>query len=432
MLERYTLKEMGRIWEERARYEKWLNVELAVCEAMQKEGLIPKGTVEKTRKKARVDLALIHNFEKSNNHEVIAFLDSLAKIVGSEAKYIHLGLTSSDIMDTGLALQMKDSSGIILKDLNKLLSVLKKQSLKYKNTIMIGRTHGIHAQPLTFGLKIALWHEEMKRNIERFRKAADTINYGKISGAVGTFTHTSPELEESTLKKLGLKPEPIATQVVQRDRHAEFLSVLALIASSLEKFALEIRHLQRTEVREAEEPFTKTQKGSSAMPHKKNPIMCERICGLARIIRANALVSLENVPLWHERDISHSSAERVIIPDSCILVDYILQKFIFIIENITVYPQRMKQNLQSGGGLIFSQKIVTALINKGLDRDKAYNLVQKCALESYDAKKDFRTLLEKNKELNNLLTNKELNECFDFASLLKNVNKIFKRLDIEK
>ncbi len=430
MLERYTLKGMNDIWNEKTRYAKWLEVELAACEGMQKEGLIPKGSVEKIRKKAKIELDSIHAFEKSNNHEVIAFLDSLTEMVGNEAKYIHLGLTSSDIMDTGLALQIKDASKIILKDLHVLINILRKQALKHKNTVMIGRTHGIHAQPITFGLKIALWHEEIKRNIERFEKAVETISYGKISGAVGTFSHTSPELEEFTLNKLGLKPEPIATQVVQRDRHAEFLLTLALIASSIEKFALEIRHLQRTEVREVEEPFTKTQKGSSAMPHKKNPIMCERICGLARIIKANALVSLENIPLWHERDISHSSAERVIIPDSCILIDYILQKFIFIIENLTTYPDRMKQNLQLSGGLIFSQKIVTALINKGMDRDKAYNLVQKYALESYDTKKDFKTLISKDKKLNNLLSKKEIDACFDFSSLLKNVNKIFKRLKI--
>jgi len=431
MLERYTLKEMRNIWEEKNRYEKWLDVELAVCEAMQKEGLIPKGTVEKIRKKAKINLEAIHNFEKSNNHEVIAFLDSLSKIVGNEAKYIHLGLTSSDIMDTGLALQIKDASKITKEDLNKLMSILKRQALKHKNTVMIGRTHGIHAQPITFGLKMALWQEEIKRNIQRFEKAVETISYGKLSGAVGTFTHTSPQLEETTLKKLGLKPEPIATQVVQRDRHAEYLLSLALIASSLEKFALEIRHLQRTEVREVEEPFTKTQKGSSAMPHKKNPILCERICGLARVIKANAQVSLENIPLWHERDISHSSAERVIIPDSCILTNYILQKSIFIIKNLKVYPERMKQNLRISGGLVFSQKIVTALIKKGLDRNKAYDLVQKYALESYDTKKDFKSIISKDKEITGLLSKKELDICFDFSSLLKNVNKIFKRLGIK-
>ena len=423
---------MGDIWDEKNRYAKWLEVELAACEGMQKEGLIPKGSVEKIRKKAKVNLDLIHTFEKSSNHEVIAFLDSLTKIVGDESKYIHLGLTSSDIMDTGLALQMKDASKIILKDVDVLITILKKQALKHKNTVMIGRTHGIHAQPITLGLKFALWWEEMKRNRLRFKNAMESISYGKISGAVGTFTHTSPELEEFTLNKLGLKPEPIATQVVQRDRHAQFLLTLALISSSIEKFALEIRHLQRTEVREAEEPFGKTQKGSSAMPHKRNPILCERICGLARIIKANGIVSLENIPLWHERDISHSSAERIIIPDSCILIDYILQKFIFIIENLTIYPERMKQNLQLSGGLIFSQKIVTTLINKGMSREKAYNLVQKYALESYDTNKDFKSLISKDREINKHISKKELDACFDFSSLLKNVNKIFKRLNIEK
>ncbi|MBU1767137.1 MAG: adenylosuccinate lyase, partial [Candidatus Omnitrophica bacterium] len=429
---RYTFKEMGDIWDEKNRYAKWLEVELAACDEMQKEGLVPKGITEKIKKKAKVNLDMIHAFEKSNNHEVIAFLDSLAKIVGDEAKYIHLGLTSSDIMDTGLALQMKDASKIILKDLDVLITILKKQALKHRNTVMIGRTHGIHAQPITLGLKFALWWEEIKRNRLRFENAMESISYGKISGAVGTFTHTSPKLEESTLNKLGLKPEPIATQVVQRDRHAQFLLTLALISSSIEKFALEIRHLQRTEVREAEEPFGKTQKGSSAMPHKRNPILCERICGLARIIKSNGIVSLENIPLWHERDISHSSAERVIIPDSCILIDYILQKFIFVIENLSIFPARMKQNLAISGGLIYSQKIVTALINKGMNREKAYNVVQKYALESYDTKKDFKSLICKDKEINKRISKKELDVCFDFSSLLKNVNKIFQRLGIEK
>lgn len=423
---------MGDIWDEKNRYAKWLEVELAACDEMQKEGLVPKGITEKIKKKAKVNLDMIHAFEKSNNHEVIAFLDSLAKIVGDEAKYIHLGLTSSDIMDTGLALQMKDASKIILKDLDVLITILKKQALKHRNTVMIGRTHGIHAQPITLGLKFALWWEEIKRNRLRFENAMESISYGKISGAVGTFTHTSPKLEESTLNKLGLKPEPIATQVVQRDRHAQFLLTLALISSSIEKFALEIRHLQRTEVREAEEPFGKTQKGSSAMPHKRNPILCERICGLARIIKSNGIVSLENIPLWHERDISHSSAERVIIPDSCILIDYILQKFIFVIENLSIFPARMKQNLAISGGLIYSQKIVTALINKGMNREKAYNVVQKYALESYDTKKDFKSLICKDKEINKRISKKELDVCFDFSSLLKNVNKIFQRLGIEK
>ena len=431
MIERYTLKEMGNIWDENTRYSKWLEVELAACEGMQKHGLVPKGIIEKIKKKAKIDLGRIHALEKLSNHEVIAFLDSLGEIIGDDAKYIHLGLTSSDIMDTGLALQLKDAGKIILKDVDALIKLLKKQALKHKNTIMMGRTHGIHAQPITLGLKFALWWEEMKRNRARLEKAIDCVSYGKISGAVGTFTHTSPELEELTLSKLGLKPEPIATQVVQRDRHAEYLLSLALIASSIEKFALEIRHLQRTEVRELEEPFGKTQKGSSAMPHKRNPIICERVCGLARIIKANGMISLENIPLWHERDISHSSVERVIVPDSCILADYILQKFSAVIEDLSVFPQRMKENMQSSGGVIFSQKIVTELINKGMNREKAYNLVQKYALESYDTKKDFKSLISKDKEITKYLNKKDLDVYFNFASLLKNVNKIFQRLKIE-
>ena len=431
MIERYTLKEMSNIWDEKNRYSKWLDVELAVCEGMKEHGLIPKEAVVNIKKKAKIDLRRIHALEKSSNHEVIAFLDSLTEMIGDDAKYIHLGLTSSDIMDTGLALQMKDAAKIILKDVDALRKILKRQALKHKNTVMIGRTHGIHAQPITLGLKFALWWEEMKRNRERLIKAIESISYGKISGAVGTFTHTSPELEESTLNKLGLKPEPLATQVVQRDRHAEYLLSLALIASSIEKFALEIRHLQRTEVRELEEPFGKTQKGSSAMPHKRNPILCERLCGLARIIKSNGILSLENISLWHERDISHSSVERVIIPDSCILTDYILQKFSFVAEKLSVFPERMKQNMELSGGVVFSQKVVTELINKGMGREKAYNLVQKYALESYDTKKDFKSLISKDKETNKYLNNKDLASCFNFSSLLKNVNKIFQRLRIE-
>lgn len=431
MIERYTLKEMGNVWEEKNRYSKWLEVEIAACEGMKEHGLIPKEVVGNIKKKAKIDLDRIHAFEKINNHEVIAFLDSLAEVIGNDARYIHLGLTSSDIMDTGLALQMKDAGGIILKDIDALRKFLKKQALKYKNTVMIGRTHGIHAQPITLGLKFALWWEEMGRNRERFKKAIETISYGKISGAVGTYTHTSPELEELTLNRLGLKPEPLSTQVVQRDRHAEYLLTLALIASSIEKFALEIRHLQRTEVRELEEPFSRTQKGSSAMPHKRNPILCERICGLARIIKSNGIISLENIPLWHERDISHSSAERVIIPDSCVLTDYILQKFTFVTEKLSIFPERMKHNLNLTGGIIFSQKLLTELINKGMNREKAYDLVQKCALKSYDTNTDFKSLISKDKEISKYLNGKEIKACFDFSSLLKNVNKIFQRLKIE-
>jgi adenylosuccinate lyase len=430
MIERYTLKEMGNIWNEKNRYSKWLEVEIAACEGMQKQELIPKKAVENIKKKARINLDRIHALEKINNHEVIAFLDSLAEVIGDDAKYIHLGLTSSDIMDTGLALQTKDASKIILKDIDNLIKILKKQALKYKNTVMMGRTHGIHAQPITLGLKFALWLEEMKRNRERFNKAAQNISFGKISGAVGTYTHTSPELEEITLKKLGLKPEPLSTQVVPRDRYAEYLLSLALIASSIEKFALEIRHLQRTEVRELEEPFSKTQKGSSAMPHKRNPILCERLCGLARIIKANGLISLDNIPLWHERDISHSSVERVIIPDSCILIDYILQKFIYITEKLSVFPERMKQNINLTKGVVFSQKVLTELIKKGMAREKAYNLVQKHALKSYNTNTDFKSLISKDREIKKYLNEKDIKACFDFSSLLKNVNKIFKRLSI--
>lgn len=431
MIGRYTLKEMGKVWSKENRYVKWLEVEIAVCEGMAKYGCIPSDAVEKIKERARVDIERIDAFEKLSNHEVIAFLDALKESVGDEARYIHLGLTSSDIMDTGLALQLMDASKIIQRDIDNLQEILREQAMRYKNTIMIGRTHGIHAQPITLGLKFALWWEEMERNRQRMERAAEIVRYGKISGAVGTYTHISPQIEEFALKKLDLEPSPISTQVIQRDRHAEYLLILALIASSVEKFALEVRHLQRTEVREVEEPFTRTQKGSSAMPHKRNPILCERICGLTRIVKTNGLLSLDNIPLWHERDISHSSVERVTIPDSCVLLDYILQKFTFVMDGLSVYPERMRQNLALSGGLVFSQKVLTELINKGMDRETAYELVQKYALKSYDEGIDFQSLISADKVINKYFGRKEIQACFNFSSLLQNVDYIFKRLSIE-
>jgi len=430
MIERYTLEGMGKIWEEENRFSQWLAIEIAACEVLHKEGVIPQKDLRNIKKKVKIDLARIHAIEKINQHEVIAFLDALKEKIGPSARYIHLGLTSSDIMDTGLSLQMKQATEIILKDIEKLKNILRRKAKKYKNTVMIGRTHGIHAQPITFGLKLALWWEEMKRNQERMKRAKEIISYGKISGAVGTYAHTSPRLEKQVCQKLGLRPAPVSTQVLQRDRHAEYLQTLALIAASLEKFALEIRHLQRTEVREVEEPFTKGQKGSSAMPHKRNPIFCERICGLSRVIRANAQVGLENIALWHERDISHSSTERVIIADSSILTDYILEKFIFILDNLVVYPDKMKENLDLTKGLIFSQSLLIQLIEKGIGRKKAYELVQKNALRCYDKGENFKSLILKDKDIAKCLGKKEIEKCFDLSPLLGKVEEIFDRIRI--
>jgi adenylosuccinate lyase len=419
---------MGKLWDIETKYQKWLDVEIAACEAWAELGEIPKDALKAIKKKARFDIQRIDEIEKVVKHDVIAFLTSVAQNLGTESRFIHKGLTSSDILDTALALLLQDAADIIIKDIRELMDVLKSQAYKYKNTPMMGRSHGVHAEPITFGLKFALWYEDMKRNLERIKKAKDVISVGKLSGAVGTFSNIPPAIEEKVCKKLGLRPEPVATQIVQRDRHAEYLTTLALIAASIEKIAVEIRHLQRSEVLEAEEPFMAGQKGSSAMPHKRNPVGCENLTGLARLVRANAMAALENIALWHERDISHSSAERVIIPDSSILVDYMLNRIKGILEGLYIYPNRMKENMSKSYGLYTSQRVMLALIDKGLDRESAYSIVQKNAMKSWKAGVQFRKLLLKDKEVKKYLTAKEIMNIFDLKYYLKDVDYIFKRV----
>jgi adenylosuccinate lyase len=428
MIARYTRTEMGRLWDLENKYQKWLDVEIAVCEAWAELGEIPRDELKVIRKKASFDIRKIDEIEKVVKHDVIAFLTSVAQSLGPESRFIHKGLTSSDILDTALALLMREASDIIIRDIRDLMEVMKKQAYKYKEIPMIGRSHGVHAEPMTFGLKFALWYEDMKRNLERMERAKGVISVGKLSGAVGTFSNIPPAVEEKVCKRLGLKPEAVATQVVQRDRHAEYLLTLALIAASVEKIAVEIRHLQRSEVLEAEEPFMAGQKGSSAMPHKRNPIGCENLTGLARLVRANAMAALENIALWHERDISHSSVERVIIPDSSILADYMLARLRGILDRLQVYPKKMKENMSKSYGLFNSQRVMLALIDKGLSREYAYGVVQNTAMKSWKTGAQFRTLLLKDKEIRKYLDKKEIENIFDLKYYLKNVNYIFKRV----
>jgi len=428
MIERYTRKVMGRLWEPQNRFQKWLDVEIAACEAWAELGKIPRTALATIKKKAGFDVRRIDEIEAVVKHDVIAFLTSVAEKVGPESRYVHKGLTSSDIVDTAQSLLMKEAAGIIIKDLKGLIAVLKEQAFRYKNTVCIGRSHGVHAEPMTFGLKFTLWYEEAKRNLDRMERARKVISIGKFSGAVGTFSNIPVAIEEKVCSRLGLKPEPIATQVVQRDRHAEYLSTLAIIAASIEKIVVEIRHLQRTEVLEAEEPFAKGQKGSSAMPHKRNPVGCENLSGLARIVRTNALAAMENVALWHERDISHSSVERVIIPDSTTLVDYMLHRLTGILSGLQVYPERMMENLNRSYGLYNSQNVLISLTEKGMTREDAYALVQKNAMMSWKTRKQFKALLAKDKEVKKYLTAKELNNIFDLKHYFRNVDYIYKRV----
>jgi adenylosuccinate lyase len=428
MISRYTRPGMGKLWERENIYQKWLDVEMAVCEAWAELGEIPADELRIIRKEARFDVKKIDEIEKVVRHDVIAFLTSVAQSLGPESRFIHKGLTSSDILDTALALLMREACDIIMKDIMNLMDVIKRQAHRYKDTPMIGRSHGVHAEPMTFGLKFALWYEDMKRNLMRIKNARAVINVGKLSGAVGTFSNIPPLIEEKVCKKLRMKPEPVATQIVQRDRHAEYLTALALIAASVEKIAVEIRHLQRTEVLEAEEPFMVGQKGSSAMPHKRNPIGCENLSGLARLVRSNALAAIENIALWHERDISHSSVERVIIPDSSILVDYMLERLRGILEKLHVYPKRMKENMARSYGLYNSQRVLLALLEKGLTRENAYDMVQRNAMKSWKTGIQFKKLLLKDKEVKKYLAAKEIENIFDLGYYLKNVDYIFQRV----
>lgn len=431
MIERYSRPQMKKVWSEENKFDQWLKVEIAVCEAWAELGEIPQKEIVKIRK-ASYNLNRIAGFLKVTHHDVTAFLNSVAESLGTESRFIHLGLTSSDVMDTALGLQLTQAADILAKDIAELISVLESKAIEYKYTIMMGRTHGVHAEPTTFGLKMALWIEEMKRNAQRLAEARKNISVGKISGAVGTYATVPPQVEKLACARLGLAPAPISSQIIQRDRHAQFLTTLAIIASSLEKFATEIRGLQRTEVREVEEPFEAGQTGSSAMPHKRNPELCERICGLARLIRGYALASLENIALWHERDISHSSAERIILPDSCLAVDYMLSIFTSIMKGLKVYPENMRRNIELTQGVIFSQRVLLALIDKGLPREEAYKIVQDNAMKAWDEKKSFLSLLEADKQITRHLSKEKLKSIFDYDYYLKYVDDVFKRLRLTK
>ena len=419
---------MATIWEPENKFKIWLEVEVLACEALAKKGEIPKSALKEIQTKSQFNVERIDEIEKEVKHDVIAFLTCVAEHVGESARYMHMGMTSSDVLDTALAVQMKQSATLILKELTAFKKVLERQAKKHKLTPTIGRSHGIHAEPLTFGLKIANWYEEVKRNIARLKRARQTIAYGQISGAVGTFACIDPDVEEYVCAKLGLKPAPVSSQVIQRDRHAEFFSTLAIIAGTIDKIATEIRHLQRTEVLEAEEFFSKGQKGSSAMPHKRNPIVSEQMSGLARIVRANAFAAMENIPLWHERDISHSSVERVIGPDSTILIHYMLRKMTKLMDGLIVYPDNMMRNLEKTGGLIYSQSVLLALVRKGITREEAYKLVQKNAMQSWTTGKDFLKLLKKDKAIIKLLSVAEIDKTFKLKTQFKNIDRIFKRV----
>ena len=432
MIGRYTRPEMAHIWQDENKFRIWLEIEILACEAQAELGVIPGDAVQIIREKARFDIPRIEEIEREVKHDVIAFLTNVGEHVGRESRYIHLGMTSSDVLDTCLAVQMKQSGEFLLGGLEKLADVLARRAKEFKMTIMVGRTHGIHAEPTTFGLKLALWYDETRRNIERLKSAVDRISVGQVSGAVGTFEHLSPSIEEYVCRKLGLNPAPVSTQVLQRDRHAEFMCVLALIGSSLEKFATEIRHLQRTEVLEAEEPFEEGQTGSSAMPHKRNPVSCERVTGLARLLRSYAMAGLENIPLWHERDISHSSVERVILPDSTCALDFMLREMTRILSGLKVYPDRMKRNVGLTRGLIFSESVLLSLMEKGLIRKEAYTLVQRHALAAWKDPQgpSFQERLAQDPQIRKRLTAAEINSCFDLNRHLRHVDLIFRRVGL--
>jgi adenylosuccinate lyase len=428
MIDRYALPAMKNIWQEENKYKIWLEIELLACEALFQLKKINKDAIENIKKNARYSLARIQEIEKITQHDVLAFTTAVGENLGKYSRYFHQGLTSSDILDTSLALELKQSAEIIIEDIERLIRILKEKALEHKYTLMVGRTHGVHAEPITLGFKFALWFSEMQRNLERIKRAKEEISYGKISGAVGTFAHLDPYVEEYVCKELSLKPAKISNQIIQRDRHAYYMTTLALVASSLEKFTTEIRTLQRTEIYEVEEKFAIGQKGSSAMPHKRNPIICERVCGLSRVVRANAIAAMENINLWNERDISHSSAERIIIPDSNILIDYMLQKFTNLITNLNIYPEHMKQNLEKTKGLIFSQKIMLELTKRGLSREEAYEMVQRISIQVWQGQADFKAILLENAEVGQYLTKSEIEECFDYQTYLRNIDIIFTRV----
>ncbi len=430
MIERYTREEMGAIWTEENRFKAWLEVEILACEAWSELGVIPKEDVKKLRENASFDINRIKEIEEETRHDVVAFTRAVSETLGEERKWVHYGLTSTDVVDTALSYLLKQANDILIGDLERFVDILKEKAQEHKYTVMMGRTHGVHAEPTTFGLKMALWYEEMKRNVERFKHAAENIAVGKMSGAVGTFANIDPFVEKFVCEKLGLKAAPISTQTLQRDRHAHYMSALALVAASIEKFAVEVRGLQKTETREVEEFFAKGQKGSSAMPHKRNPIGSENMTGLARLIRGYMVTAYENVALWHERDISHSSAERVILPDATIALNYMLNRFGNIVKNLTVFPENMQRNMEKTFGLIFSQRVLLTLIDTGMVREEAYDLVQPKAMQAWEEQVPFRSLIESDERITSRLTAEQIEECFDYKHHLKNVDMIFNRLGL--
>lgn len=428
MIPRYTTAEMGRIWSDENKFAKWLEVEKAVARTQAELGVIPEKAADDICEKAKFKISKISEIEAETHHDVIAFLTNVSSYIGDSSKHLHYGLTSSDVVDSALSLQLLEAVGIIKKKIKKFIDILKSGSKKYAHTVMVGRTHGIHAEPITLGLKFCVYAFEMARNLKRLEQAGENIGFGKISGAVGTYANTSPEIEKRACGILGLKPSPVSTQIIQRDRHAQLISTLAICGASLEKIALEVRNLQRTDVKEVEEPFTKGQKGSSAMPHKKNPIICERICGLSRVLRSNMIAAMENISLWHERDISHSSAERIIIPDSFILLDYMLEKTIFVIEGLNVIESNMKRNLMKYGGIVFSQRILLELIKKGMSREDAYILVQKAALEAWNNEGSFKENLLKEEKILSFIDRGSVEKLFEVEYHLKYIDEIIDRL----
>lgn len=430
MIERYTRPEMGAIWTEENRFQAWLEVEILACEAWAELGDIPKEDVQKIREKASFDIQRIKEIEEETRHDVVAFTRAVSETLDEERKWVHYGLTSTDVVDTALSYTIKQANNILLKDVERFVEILKNKAKEHKYTVMMGRTHGVHAEPTTFGLKLALWYEEMKRNLERFKEAAAGVEFGKISGAVGTYANIDPFVESYVCEKLGLQPAPISTQTLQRDRHAHYMSTIALIATSIEKFATEIRGLQKSETREVEEFFAKGQKGSSAMPHKRNPIGSENMTGMARVIRGYMMTAYENVSLWHERDISHSSAERIILPDATIALNYMLNRFGNIVKNLTVFPENMKSNMDRTLGLIYSQRVLLALIDKGLPREEAYDTVQPKAMEAWEKQVHFRSLIEQDETITAKLSEAEIDDCFDYNYHIKYVDTIFDRLGL--
>jgi len=430
MIERYSRPEMAAIWTEENKFKAWLEVEILACEAWAELGDIPKEDVKVLRENASFDINRIYEIEKETRHDVVAFTRAVSETLGDERKWVHYGLTSTDVVDTALSYLLKQANDILFKDLENFIGILEDKAKEHKYTVMMGRTHGVHAEPTTFGLKLALWTEEMKRNLERFKHATESVRVGKISGAVGTYANIPPFVEEYVCEKLGIQAAPISTQTLQRDRHAHYMSTLSLIATSIEKFATEVRGLQKSETREVEEFFAKGQKGSSAMPHKRNPIGSENMTGLARVIRGHMVTAYENVSLWHERDISHSSAERIILPDATILLNYMLNRFGNIVKNLTVFPENMKRNMDRTYGLIYSQRVLLALIEKGMSREEAYDTVQPKAMEAWETQVQFKELVEAEEKITSLLTKEEIDDCFDYSYHLSQVDTIFERLGL--